>query len=255
MKNLSIVSLVLFVVLMASCKKENAVVPVNPVQPSLKKMIKMESSYSNGTTEFNINNYDEQARIISYESTNDITTFDYSTPNKVLATRKERATQKTNLLYECDLNDKGLVQKVAIKYPDGKPLGEYRYIYNNAGYVVIQEGDFITYNFKNEYEIVDGNIISSKKYDNNVLSSTTNYTIDKTVNNTFGWRSGAYWSSALFGKELKNVTSESITTNTSGNITWHVKNSFVSNAQGNITGLNRNYPLTGFWEKTIVSYQ
>jgi hypothetical protein len=87
------------------------------------------------------------------------------------------------------------------------------------------------------------------------LRSTTIYTVNKTIKNTLGWRVGGYWNSAMFGKELKNLASESITTDTNGKVTWHVKSNFVTNAQGDITGFNRTYPLTGFWEKMTISYQ
>ncbi|MBL7814152.1 MAG: hypothetical protein JNL70_04025 [Saprospiraceae bacterium] len=255
MKNLPIVLAALFMFLMASCKKDNTIAPVDPTQPTTKKIAKMESNYSDGSTEYNAYNYDTQGRLTSYEDDDDVTTFDYSTPNKVLATRKKRTTQVANQFYECDLNDKGLVQKNVIKLADGRIYGEYRYTYDDAGYIKTEEGIFLDYSFKNEYDIVNGNLTNYRVYRNNVLDRTTTYKYDKTVKNTLGWRGAGYWNSSVFGKELKNAATETITTDTNGKITWHIKLSYETDAQGYITKFERNYPQTGFWEKTTVNYQ
>ena len=256
MKSLQLVIFAACMLLTISCKKEQNATDIVPITPVLsKKMTKTASVYSDGTQESQTFSYDAKDRLTTYADDDDISTFDYTTPNKLFVTRVKKGATTTNLLYDCDLDDKGRITKMITKYPNGQKAGENQYVYNADGYVIRNKGIFPTYSFQFDFEIVGGNVISSKRYDADVLVSTTQYTYNTSKINTLSWRHTGYWSGPLFGEKSKNLWTEYKITKLDGTVSWHVKADYESDAQGYIVKSHLDYPLTGFKETTTYSYE
>ena len=133
----------------------------------------------------------------------------------------------------------------------------YDYIYNADGYTTSQKG---TYANGSTYEIVyiitNGNVVSSKLYYDNVLSSNNEFTYDNTKVNKTHFGIGCYWNVPnLFGKSSKNMMVESKNYNTSGTLTWHTQSTYDMDGDGYPVKQTTNYILQGKQGVNTFTYQ
>jgi hypothetical protein len=233
------------IIAMASCKKENVATVVTPPVTSAKKLVKSTYVYDNATPETEIFNYDAQGRIATIKGDESTETFEFLSASSLVVTERFNNNNAVAAIRECSLNDKGYITKIVVKNSVGNISGTYDYIYNADGYMTNSKLTYPSGNTSETiYVISDGNMVSSKLYQNNVLSNNSQNTYDVTKVNKTGLSYANYWSlSNCFGKSAKNLMSESKSYNAANTLTWHVQFSYDIDADGFPIKLTSNYLL------------
>lgn len=235
------------IVMLASCKKEKVSPAAVPVPAANKNLIKFTNVVDNGTPETETYTYDANGRIATLKDDDYMETFNFVSASSLVVEKRTNADNSLLNTKECTLNDKGYVTKIVIKNSVGTLQGTYDFSYNADGYMTAQK---LTYpsgaTVDQEYEISNGNTVSSKLYYDNVLNASRTITYDNTKTDKTQLGFAYYWQvPGLFGKGSKNLKSEFKQLNTSGTLTFHAQYSYELDAAGYPTKQINNYLLTG----------
>jgi hypothetical protein len=247
------------IIAMASCKKEN-VTPTpdpTPIPGATKNMTKFSRVFDNGTPDVYEYAYDAQGRVAAIKDADRTNTFDFVSAASLVVTERFNSDNSVAAIRECTMNEKGYVTKIVIKNAVGSLQGTNEYSYNAEGYVTNYKLTYLNGStMEMVYVISDGNAVSLKQYDNNVLSSSAEFTYDNNRINKTGFGITYYWSVPnLFGKCSKNMQIENKAFNAAGTLNWHTQSSFEFDAAGYPTMQTINYPLLGKQGVNTFSYQ
>jgi len=132
----------------------------------------------------------------------------------------------------------------------------YQFEYNSDGYLTKIKGINPGYTYEEYFEIVDGNVASSKLYYDGVQSSNRQYLPDNTKPNKTFFSTWSYWpSSTLFGKPSKYHLKEFKNFNMSNTLTWHTKYMIETDMQGYPAKITTDFILQGTKGVTNYSFQ
>lgn len=232
--------------LLAACKK-SAVMPAQPEKAIPQKKITATSYvWDNTTPETEQIEYDQQDRVIKYTDDNYVETFEYQAPDFLLVSRRKKSNNNPDRTVECTLNSKGAVVKMVFKDITGKTTYTYDYQYNADGYVVTKKGTSISGTYQVDYDIQNGNVVSSKIYFNGVHTYNDIYTMHA-LPNPINKGADTYWPvPGLFGTPVKNLVSEvkeyKVAT---GELSYHTRNTWVLDNEGYVTRSIREFVKDG----------
>lgn len=203
-----------------------------------KNLVKSTYIWNNATPETGEFTYDAQGRVITIKQNIRTYTFDYVSGSSLVVTEKSNINNNLIRNYNCQLNNKGYITKISMINPDGSFYYTYNYTYSPDDYIIKTEGIPPTgTGFYAEYVIQNGNVVSSKNFNGNVLSYTGQYTVDNKLKNKTGLGHTGYWvSNKLFGKGFKNMLIEYKSFSPNNTLTWHIKQEHDLDADG--------YPLS-----------
>jgi hypothetical protein len=257
MKQVFVVMLVAFI--FTACKKEKGITP-EPIPPvaTEKKLIKMQSNYSNGSAESENYSYDAQGRLSTTLNDSYREAFDYKSATQIIVTARKVSNNELISTKECTLDAAGRIVTIIMKSSAGAEIYRYDYTYNAEGYLVLEKGSKPgnPNEFRFEYNVVNGNIISAKGYFDNVLSENSDYKVDGAKLNKSQMSYSGYWySNTLFGKPNKNLIVEYKNFNTAGTLKWHSQTNYELNSDGYPVKYTKSYPLTGFIENTTLTFE
>jgi hypothetical protein len=240
------------IITMASCKKENVVIPAAPAET--KVLAKASYVWDNGTPETSEYTYDTQGKVSIIKEDNRTYSFSFVSASSLVVVEKNNTDNSLYRTYECALNDKGYITKMVMKNPAGAVTFTYEYNYNADGYMSAKKGIYPNGNTLDViYTYADGNLDSYKLYYDNVFNSQTKYMYDKTKVNKIPMGSGGYWNIIQFwGKGSKNLAAEINISNTSGSITWQRQYAFELDAAGYVTKITGTDMFSG--KKSIDTY-
>ncbi|MFN8252325.1 MAG: hypothetical protein U0V75_10620 [Ferruginibacter sp.] len=196
--------LILAVSVFTSCKKEKA--PSSLQQPAAEmKMVRADQQNSTGSTEMETYVYDAKGRLSEWRNNNFLYVFDYSIPGKITAAEKDLNSGNPEWNFDCDVNGKGFITSIKIKYPDGVLYGTYTFIYNADDYVTERAYKPASGNgFTMQYSIADGNVTGFKQVQAGTgIIYNGSYTYFGNLRNTFNYNYASYFPSDLFGKNCK----------------------------------------------------
>jgi Domain of unknown function (DUF4595) with porin-like fold len=244
----------------ASCKKEDAIMPLTTVTPTstvTKKLTKNVYVYDTDAPQTAAYTYDAQGRVSVYKQQNSTTTFNYVSASLMIATDRSNTDNSVMGIRDCELNAMGYVTKILVKNLAGEITYTYQYTYNTDGYMTSRKGTYPNgSNHEIVYVISGGNAVSSKLYYENILDSHSEYTFDNTKFNKSDFTHGSYWySHGLFGKRSKNLMSEIKTHNASGTLTWHALVTFEMDADGYPVKQTSVFPLQGKQAVDTYTYE
>ncbi len=216
-----------------SCQKD---ANLNPA--AIKSLAKVTYVWDNGTPDIQEFTYDPQGRLAVVKDNDQTATFNYVSPLSLVVTAKKNISNTPYRTFNCTLNSKGYITKISMINPDGTLHYTYNYTYNTEDYIIKTEGIPPTgIGFATEYVIQNGNVISSKNFNGNVLGYSGQYTFDNRLENKTGFGHTGYWySNRLFGKGLKNMLVDYKSVSPTNTITWHTQYKYELDKDG--------YPLT-----------
>ncbi len=223
-------------VLLASCKKSAEMPPAPEKTIQQKKIAATSYVWDNNAPETEQIVYDQQDRVTQYTDNNYVETFDYQTPEFLLVTRRKRSNNSLDRTIECTLNNKGAIVKMLFKDVTGKITYMYEYLYNTDGYVVTKKGSNTGSNYQVDYEIQNGNVVSSKIYFNGVHTYNSVFSIT-TLLNPVNRGVDAYWPvPRLFGTAAKKLIGETKQYKVAtGELNNHTRNTWLLDNEGYIT--------------------
>jgi len=240
---------------MASCSKENALTSVPATQSPViatKKVSQISYSYNGTASENEIMTYDAQGRLSTYTEDDRTSSFAYSSATKLEVTRRKKSDNSIDRIYDCTLNPHGAITEMLFKENN---VIKYTYLfeYNSDGYLTKIKGINPGYTYEEYFEIVDGNVASSKLYYDGIQSSNRQYFPDNTKPNKTFFNTWSYWPSAtLFGKTSKYHLKEFKDFNMSNTLTWHSKYIIETDPQGYPVKITADFILQG--TKGITNY-
>jgi hypothetical protein len=249
------------IVTMASCKKENVTTAAapdpTPIPGVTKTLVKTSYVYDNGAPDAQYYTYDAEGRIATIKDDTRTTTFNFISAASLVATERKNSDNSIISTKECTINEKGFVTKIINKSPGGALILTYDYTYTADGYVSATKITFASGSTTEDvYTIADGNVVASKRYYDNVLSSNSEYSYDNTKVNKTRMSLQSYWNvPGLFGKSSKNMWIEYKTINTSSTIIWHSQSTYEFDADGYPTKQTVNYVLQGKQGVDTFTYQ
>jgi hypothetical protein len=237
----------------ASCKKEK----ITNTAPAVDKKLTHIAYTQDGITENEDITYDAKGRVLTYTNENEINSFSYENDTRLVVTTRKKADNTLKYTKECTLNAKGAITQMLYKDPAGALTYTYEYTYNADNQMIRAKGfGPLGGNFERIGEIVNGNIASVKTYYDGVLGSTTVYYFDGAKSNNLPHQLAGPWpSSILFGRSNSHLMTELRTTDTLGELTWHVKATYVLDADGYVSSLTTKYMLDGVIGVTTYQYQ
>jgi len=243
---------------MASCSKENTVTPAPATQPpvmSAKKISQISYSYDGSTSENESMTYDVQDRLSTYTEDDHTSSFAYTSATKLEVTRRKKSDNSIDRIYDCTMNSQGAITEMLFK--ENNVINyNYQFEYNSDGYLTKIKGINPGYIYEEYFEIVDGNVASSKLYYDGVQSANRQYFHDNTKPNKTFFSTWAYWPSAtLFGKPSKYHLKEFKNFNMSNTLTWHTKYTVETDVQGYPVKITTDFILQGTKGVTNYSFQ
>ena len=220
---------------LSSCQKDTELVPPNATTKNLAKFTYV---WNNGTPESEEFTYDAQGRLATIKDNEQTSTFNYVSASSLVVTAKNNIDNSPYRSFNCTLNSKGYITKISMINPDGTLYYTYIYTYSAEDYIIKTEGvPPKGIGFSAEYVIQNGNVVSSKHFNGDVLNYTGKYTIDSNLENKTGFGHTGYWvSNKLFGKGYKNMLVEYKSFSPSNTLTWHMKYEHALDTDG--------YPLS-----------
>jgi hypothetical protein len=252
-------AIMLVAVSFTACKKEKINSP-EPTPPSAteKKLTKMVSNYSNGSSEFENYTYDEQGRLSGTKNDTYTESFDYKFPTQLIVTQRKISTNELYATKECTMDAAGRIVTIVFKNTAGTEIYRYDYTYNAEGYIVVEKGSKPgnPNEYRSEYNIINGNIISAKRYFDNVLTENSEYKFDDSKLNKSQLSYTGYWySPTLFGKQNKNLITEYKNFSLAGALKWHSQTDYELNNEGYPLKYTRKYVLQGSSETTTLTFE
>ncbi len=243
---------------MASCSKENTLAPAPATQPPViaaKKVSQISYSYNGEASENEKMTYDAQGRLATYTEDDHISSFAYTSATKLEVTRRKKSDNSIDRIYDCTMNSHGAITEMLFK--ENSVINyNYQFEYNSDGYLTKIKGINPGYIYEEYFEIVDGNVASSKLYYDGVQSSNRQYVKDNTKPNKTFFSTWGYWPSAtLFGKTSKYHLKEFKDFNMSNTLTWHSKYMIETDAQGYPVKITTDFILQGTKGITNYSFQ
>lgn len=220
---------------LSSCQKDSELVPTSAKTKSLAKFTYV---WNNGKPEIEEFTYDAQGRVTVIKGDEQTFTFNYVSASSLVVTAKNNIDQSPYRSFNCTLNSKGYITKISMINPDGTLYYTYNYTYNSDDCIIKTEGVPPTgIGYYAEYVIQNGNVVSSKNFNGDVLSYTGKYIVDSSLENKTGFSHTGYWySNKLFGKGYKNMLVEYKSFSPSNTLTWHMKYEHALDTDG--------YPLS-----------
>ena len=243
---------------MASCSKENTLASAPSIQPPVmatKKISQISYSYNGSTSENESMTYDAQGRLATYTEDDRTSSFAYTSGTKLEVTRRKKSDNSIDRIYDCTMNSHGAITEMLFK-ENNVIKYNYQLEYNSDGYLTKIKGINPGYVYEEYFEIVDGNVVSSKLYYDGVQSSNRQYFPDNTKPNKTFFSTWAYWPCAtLFGKPSKYHLKEFKDLNMSNTLTWHTKYMMETDAQGYPVKITTDFILQGTKGVTNYSFQ
>jgi len=220
---------------LSSCQKDSELVPTSAKTKSLAKFTYV---WNNGKPEIEEFTFDAQGRVTVIKGDEQTFTFNYVSASSLVVTAKNNIDQSPYRSFNCTLNSKGYITKISMINPDGTLYYTYNYTYNSDDCIIKTEGVPPTgIGYYAEYVIQNGNVVSSKNFNGDVLSYTGKYIVDSSLENKTGFSHTGYWySNKLFGKGYKNMLVEYKSFSPSNTLTWHMKYEHALDTDG--------YPLS-----------
>jgi len=233
---------------MASCSKGNTLAPSpDPQQPVIvtKKVSQISYSYDGNASENENMTYDAQGRLATYAEDDYTSSFAYISATKIQVTRRKRSDNSIDRIYDCTLNSHGAITEMLFK-ENNVIKYTYQFDYDAADYLTKIKGINPGYTYEEYFEIVDGNVASSKLYYDGVQSANRQYFSDNTKPNRTFFSTWSYWPSAtLFGKPSKYHLKEFKNFNMSNTLTWHTTYMIETDVQGYPTRITTDFILQG----------
>ena len=168
---------------------------------------------------------------------------------------RKKSDNSIDRIYDCTMNSHGAITEMLFK--ENNVINyNYQFEYNSDGYLTKIKGINPGYTYEEYFEIVDGNVASSKLYYDGVQSSNRQYFPDNTKPNKTFFSTWTYWPSAtLFGKPSKYHLKEFKDFNMSNTLTWHSKYMIETDAQGYPVKITTDFILQGTKGVTNYSFQ
>lgn len=238
----------------ASCSKEKGNQTKTPIAQE-KRVTRIDEVSSNGSTGTETYQYDEKGRLKLWNYKSSQYVFDYTTSGKMMVAHSNNGVLQWN--YDCDLNSKGLVTSVAIKYPDGTLYGTYTYSYNSDDYIIYTNYTPVSgQGFYFNYQLENGNLVS---YTQTTLSNngTTNaiYTYDPAIKNTLTYSYAGSFPGDMFGRKTKNLHTHLVLKKADGTVTHEFDRAISINNEGYVTKMKNTNLVTGFWTEATYTYE
>jgi YD repeat-containing protein len=243
---------------MASCSKENNLTPAPATSfpvVAAKKVNQISYSYNGSTSESETMTYDAQGRLATYTEDDHTSSFTYTSATKLEVTRRKKSDNSIDRIYDCIMNSHGAITEMLFKENN---VIKYTYLfeYNSDGFLTKLKGINPGYTYEEYFEIVDGNVASSKLYYDGVQSSNRQYSPDNTKPNKTFFSTWSYWPSAtLFGKPSKYHLKEFKDFNMNNTLTWHTKYMIEADTQGYPVKITTDFILQGTKGITDYSFQ
>lgn len=225
---------------LTSCQKETIIDPASTSSKSLKKA---SYSWDDETPEIEEFTYDSQGRVSVIKENERTSTFNYVSAASLVVTEKNNNDNTLYRTYNCTLNSNGYITKIDIINANGTHNYTLNYTYNADEYIIKTEGVPPTgTGYSAEYNIQNGNVVSSTNYNGGALSYTGQYTYDTSLKNKPGYSHSLYWySNKLFGKGSKNMLVEYKSLSPTNTLSWHTQYKYILDADGyplNTTTIN-----------------
>jgi hypothetical protein len=170
--------------------------------------------------------------------------------------RNNKGTSVIDQTISCDLNINGSITKMIFKDVAGNVSYTYEFNYDADGYLNKVKGYNGSTVYEEEFVIQNGNAVSSKLYYNGMLITNKQFSYDLTKPSKGPFCTWAYWpSNQLFGKAKKNLLVELKIFDKAGVITWHTKNTFVTDASGFPVKIMTDYLTDGSNSVTEYVFQ
>ena len=237
-----------------SCHKEKITGPDNAGGVT-KKMKRIDEVTSTGSTGSELYQYDEKGRLKEWTYNTSRNVFDYSVNGKIMVTNFNNGVPEWK--YECDLNSKGLVTGLLVKYPDGTLYGTYTYNYNSDDYLVYTSYTPVSgQGFSFTYQIENDNLVAytQRSLDNSITRIGT-YSYDTPIKNTLSYSTGGYFPGDMFGRQTKNVHTSLVLTKADGTVTHNFKRNIEVDYDGYISKVRNTNLLTGVWVEATYTYE
>ena len=233
---------------MASCSKGNTLASPPATQPPVittKKVSQISYSYNGEASENENMTYDVQGKLATYTEDDHTSSFAYTSATKLEVTRRKKSDNSIDRIYDCTMNSHGAITEMLFK--ENNVINyTYQFEYNPDGYLTKIKGINPGYIYEEYFEIVDGNVVSSKLYYDGVQSSSRQYIPDNTKPNKTYFSTWSYWPSAtLFGKPSKYHLKEFKNFNMSNTLTWHSKYMIETDPQGYPVKITTDFILQG----------
>ena len=243
---------------MASCSKGNTLTSAPATQPPViatKKVSQITYSYNGEASENERMTYDTQGRLATYTEDDRTSSFTYTSVTKLEVTRRKKSDNSIDRIYDCTMNSHGAITEMLFK--ENNVINyDYQFEYNSDGYLTKIKGINPGYTYEEYFEIVDGNVVSSKLYYDGVQSANRQYLHDNTKLNKTFFSTWSYWPSAtLFGKPSKYHLKEFKNFNMSNTLSWHTKYMIETDPQGYPAKITTDFILQGTKGVTNYSFQ
>lgn len=245
-------------VILVSCKKEDSIIASQsqPVQ-SEKKMKQASQLNSDGSTELDYFVYDSEGKLKEWRTQSFLFLFDYHTAGKLFVSKTNTQSGTIEMKYDCELNSKGLVTKVEIKYPDGVLYGTYAYFYNAddyaTGYAYVPVSGS---GFSVQYTLINGNITGHKQ--TNAASGktyTATYSYLDGTRNTHNYTHAGYFPGNLFGKTSRNLIAVYHVKNEDGSTSFRADHTYELDGSGFLKKERIDYPVNGYWNEINYNFE
>lgn len=250
-----VLSIMLLAFTFTACKKEKTNTPGLVTQ---KKLTRLVSNFNDGSIESEAYTYDAQGRLSSTKTDTYTESFEYKSSTQLTVTRKKISTNELQQIKECTLDAAGRVVTIITKSAAGAEIYRYDYTYNADGYIVVEKGSKPSNpnEFRFEYNVVNGNVVSAKAYFDNVLTENSEYKVDASnLNKSQLSYAGQWYSNTLFGKPNKNLIIEYKNFSLAGALKWHSQTSYELNNEGYPVKYTRKYVLQGSTETATFRFE
>lgn len=238
----------------ASCSKEKGSQTKAPATQA-KKVTRIDEINNSGGTGVETYQYDEKGRLKVWVNNTSKLLFDYATNGKMMVAGYNNGVLQWN--YDCDMNSKGLVTSVAIKYPDGSLYGTYTYSYNSDDYIIYANYTPVSgQGFYFNYQLENGNLVSyTQKTLSNNLTINATYTYDPAIPNTLTYSYAGAFPGDMFGRKTKNLHTHLVLKRGDGTITHEFDRAITVNNEGYVSKMKSTNTVTGFWTEATYTYE
>ncbi|RXK58775.1 hypothetical protein ESA94_15405 [Lacibacter luteus] len=251
----TVTAVILFLLTITSCRKDVTVTPslVNP--KAGKKFVQVDYMYDNVLDDVSKYTYDNSGRISSCIEPDYSYFFEYQSATKLMVTKKSNSDNSIARTIEATLNEKGFITSIITKDKSGVVLENTSITYDGEGYLVKHSTQAYGGSYGREYVIENGKLISGKKFNNGAQTGSMVYTVDASKENKQHFTAWGYWHSHnLFGKPLKYLPIEEKEFNAAGVLTWHSKDSYERDADGDVTKIITQFVSDGTTGVTTYKY-
>jgi hypothetical protein len=224
--------LILPLVFLASCGKDTMDDVNTNNSDKNQKLIRIKSISGDGSVSQDSFGYDMSGKLIKIVSDDDVTTIEYLS-GKVKTTRVGKTDGVIQNVNEINLDQNGRTSLINSYNKDGKLISYTERGYNVEGYLTkLVSGYPGSQPTSREFEILNGNVVSGKRFNNN--QHTANYFYDYyTTQNKLEYAPYAYFPETdIFGKNTSNNLKEYKEVNLQGKTTYHISFKYIFDNNG-----------------------